>query len=87
MGKNVKIASELPEEVYDRYFALEHGQKQLACAAGFLLYFACDEDTQWAYREWVKAIAAGKATMETPPKRLRPVLGEKTRSQATRRKK
>ena len=87
MAKKVKFSSELPEEIYERYFALEHGQKQLACGAGLLLYFACDEDTQWAYREWARAIVEGHGTMESPPRRLRSVLEAKSPTPAKHRKK
>ncbi len=76
MARYVKIASQLPEEVYDRYFQLEHGQKQLACAAGFLMYFSYDADTQWLYREWARAIAEGRATMDKPPEAIKKLLGK-----------
>ena len=86
MARYVKIASQLPEELHQRYFALDHGQKQLACAAGFLLYFACDEETQWAYREWARAIAEGRATTQEPPPGLKTVLPTLTSRSKTRRK-
>ena len=77
MPRYVKIASQLPEEVHRRYAELDHGHKQLACAAGFLLYFECDEDTQWVYREWARAIAEGRAEMSNPPTSLRKLVPKK----------
>jgi hypothetical protein len=71
MARQVKIASQLPEEVHQLYFELDHGQKQLACAAGLLMYFAQDEQVQWAYREWARAIAEGRATIGKPPEALK----------------
>lgn len=76
MAKYVKIASQLPEDLHEKYVNLDHGQKQLACAAGFLLYFECDEDTQWIYREWARAIAEGRADLKKPPKSLKKLLNE-----------
>lgn len=76
MVRYVKIASQLPEEVHRRYVALNHGQKQLACTAGFLLYFKCDDETQWIYREWAKAIGEGRANMQVPPAALRKLLSD-----------
>ncbi len=77
MPRYVKIASQLPEEVHRRYAELDHGQKQLACTAGFLLYFERDEDTQWIYREWAKAIAEERADMSNPPPSLRKLMPKK----------
>ena len=77
MPRYVKIASQLPEEVHGRYAELDHGQKQLACAAGFLLYFECEEETRWIYREWAKAIAEGRADMGNPPPSLRKLMPKK----------
>ncbi len=74
MLRYVKIASQLPEEVHRRYAELDHGQKQLACTAGFLLYFQCEEDTRWIYREWARAIAEGRADMRDPPPSLRKLM-------------
>ncbi len=85
MPRYVKIASQLPEELHRRYFELDHGQKQLACAAGFLLYFECDEDTQWVYREWARAMAEGRANMSNPPESLRKLL-RKTNGKSSKSK-
>ena len=86
MAKYVKIASQLPEELYGHYAELEHGHKQLACAGGFLLYFQCDEDTRWVYREWARAIAEGRADMNNPPESLRKLL-TKTKGLGSTKKK
>ena len=85
MAKYVKIASQLPEELHVQYAALDHGHKQLACAAGFLLYFQCDEDTRWVYREWARAMAEGRGDMNNPPENLRTLLG-KTKAPAPKKK-
>jgi hypothetical protein len=77
MARYVKIASQLPEEVHRRYADLDHGQKQLACAAGFLLYFEADSEKQWIYREWAKAIAEGRADMSKPPPSLAKLMPKK----------
>jgi hypothetical protein len=79
-----QMSSRLPDAVYERYTDLEHGHKQFACAAGLLLYFECDEETQWIYREWVKAIAEGRADMSNPPPSLRKLMPKRKR--ATERK-
>jgi hypothetical protein len=86
MPRYVKIASQLPEQLHRRYFELDHGQKQLACAAGFLLYFECDQDTQWVYREWARAMAEGRADMNNPPESLRKLLPKTKRTGSTRKK-
>lgn len=85
MPRYVKIASQLPDEIHRRYAEVDHGQKQLACAAGFLLYFECEEDTRWIYREWAKAIAEGRADMNDPPPSLRKLMPKKRT--ASRKKK
>jgi hypothetical protein len=77
MAGGVKIASELPADVHALYDELPHGQKQLACAAGFLLYFEADEETRWLYREWAKAINEGRANSRTPPETIRKMLQER----------
>ena len=77
MANYVQIASRLPEGVHEQYAELEHGHKQLACAAGLLMYFACDEETQWIYRTWAQAIAEGHATIEEPPEMIKTALAKK----------
>lgn len=86
MARYVKIASQLPDALHERYFALEHGHKQLACAAGFLMYFACDSDTQWMYREWARAIAEGRSTVDTPPEALRKLIASKPAPTQTKKR-
>ena len=77
MAAYKQMSSRLPEALYDRYADFEHGHKQFACAAGLLLYLECDEDTQWIYREWAKAIAEGRADMRNPPASLRKLMPKK----------
>ena len=77
MAAYKQMSSRLPEALYDRYTAFEHGHKQFACAAGLLLYLECDEDKQWIYREWAKAIAEGRADMGNPPPSLRKLMPKK----------
>ena len=77
MASNVKIASQLPAAIHKMYAGLDHGQKQLACAAGLLLYFECDEEKQWIYREWARAISEGRADTKNPPPSLRKLMPNK----------
>ena len=77
MAAYKQMSSRLPEALYECYTALDHGHKQFACAAGLLLYFECDEDTRWVYREWAKAIAEGRADMSNPPATLRKLVPKK----------
>lgn len=74
MAQTVKIGTQLPEKLHERYAALEHGDKQHALAAGLMLYLECDEETQWLYREWAKAIGEGKADVGRPPAHLKKLL-------------
>lgn len=75
----VKFGSQLPEAIYERFTALEHGQKRTACAASLLWYFTTAPETARVYREWARAIAEGLATIEKPPETVAAVLSEHTK--------
>ncbi|MGD8453487.1 MAG: hypothetical protein PVJ57_16870 [Phycisphaerae bacterium] len=85
MARYKQMSSRLPEPVYDRYSTLEHGHKQLACAAGLLLYLQCDEESQWLYREWAKAIAEGRADIDQPPPGVRRLIPKTTHAKKKNR--
>ncbi len=70
----VKFGSQLPETIYQRFADLGHGDKRVACAAALLWYFTAEPEVTRLYREWVRAIAEGFATIEEPPDTVRTAL-------------
>ena len=50
------------------------------------MYFSCDEDTQWVYREWARAIAEGRATMDKPPKALEKLLHKQSQKSSKKKR-
>jgi len=87
MNKYVKFGSQVPKAVFERFFELDHGQKQTVCTASLIWYFNADAQTQRVYREWARAIAEGFATIEEPPDTLRAFLKKKGTPTGIRRKK
>jgi hypothetical protein len=79
MSRFAKLGVQVPPAVRERFMELERGQKQLACTAGLLWYFALDEQTQFAYRIWAQSVADGQGTMEEPPRIVRAALEERGR--------
>lgn len=74
MAKIIKIGSQVPEAVFERFFDLDHGHKQIVCTAALVWYFNADPQTQRVYREWARAIVEGFATIEEPPETVRAFL-------------
>lgn len=75
MANFAKFSSQVPPVVQERFFELDHGQKQLVCTGALVWFFNADERTQRLYREWARAIAEGYATIEKPPDTVAAVLG------------
>jgi hypothetical protein len=80
----MKFGSQLPEAIYERFFELDHGHKQVVCAAALVWYFNADPETQRVYREWARAISEGFATIEQPPETVRSFLESRRRPSAGR---
>lgn len=53
---------------------MEHGQKQLACTAGLLLYFSADEDARRVYRRWAQDVAEGYEPVDGVPEDVEAAL-------------
>jgi hypothetical protein len=81
MAGFVKMSVQVPASVRERFLDLGHGQKQLACTAGLLWYFAADDQTQFTYRTWAQSVADGHATMDEPPKMVQAALDEQRESE------
>jgi len=69
-----KFSSQVPEVIFNRFFDLDHGQKQVVCTAALVWYFNADPQTQRVYREWARAITEGFATLDEPPETVRAFL-------------
>lgn len=75
MSRFTKHSIQLPEALLDRYTDMEHGQKQLACTAGLLLYLNSDAQAQRAYRRWAQDFAEGYCSIDELPTEVREALG------------
>ena len=76
MAKFAKLSVQVPHSVRERFMALDHGQKQLACTSGLLWYFNTDRETQRRYRSWAQAVADGEAKIDKPTPEVEAMLDE-----------
>ena len=87
MSNFEKMSVQAPGLVKERFVALPHGHKQLACTGGLIWYLNADKETQQLYRAWAQSIAEGGATIEEPPDMLKPAFDKMAPAPSRRAKK
>ncbi len=67
MSDFAKLSIQVASAIVDRYAEIDHGDKQLACTAGLLLYLNADADTRRTLRRWAQDVAEGFEPTEAVP--------------------
>jgi hypothetical protein len=76
MSNFTKLSIQVASPIVDQYMELKHGDKQLACTAGLLVYLNANAETQRRFRRWAEDVAEKFMPSDEVPETILSALRE-----------